>query len=58
MPTVNELFDGEENEIQHAKLLLFKQLCRGLYFKYPELVHNYVSYYREMCDEESLDSKL
>lgn len=32
-------------------LLLFKRVCRGLYLKHPGLVHDYISYYREMWDE-------
>lgn len=32
-------------------LLLFKQVCRGLYLKHPGLVYNYILYYREMWDE-------
>ena len=32
-------------------LLLYKQVCRGLYLKHPGLVHDYILYYREMWDE-------
>ena len=32
-------------------LLLYKQVCRGLYLKHPGLVHDYILYYREMWDK-------
>lgn len=33
-------------------LLLFKQLCRELYPQHPQLVQDYISYYRETWDNE------
>jgi len=33
-------------------LLLFKRLCRELYPQHPQLVQDYISYYREMWDNE------
>lgn len=33
-------------------LLLFKRLCRELFSQHPQLVQEYISYYREMWDNE------
>ena len=35
-------------------LILFKKLCRYVYFIEPEIAHFYVNLYREMWDDESL----
>lgn len=63
---VNDILDGkiaDEQEIAfildgmldfcqfNEMLLLFKRVCRGLYLKYPGLVHDYILFYREMWDE-------
>lgn len=44
--------DGMLDFCQFDEMLqLFKRLCRGLYLKYPELVKDYILYYREMWEE-------
>lgn len=63
---VNGILDGkiaDEQEIAcildgmldfcqfNEMLLLFKRVCRGLYLKYPGLVHDYILFYKEMWDE-------
>lgn len=46
------IMDGMLDFCQFDEMLqLFKRLCRGLYLKYPELVKDYILYYREMWEE-------
>lgn len=50
---IERIMDGMLDFCQFDNMLsLFKELCRGLYSKYPVLVHDYILYYREMWDTE------
>jgi len=50
---IERVMDGMLDFCQFDEmLLLFKRLCRGLYLQHPQLVQDYISYYREMWDEE------
>ena len=50
---IERVMDGMLDFCQFDEmLLLFKRLCRGLYPQHPQLVQDYISYYREMWDEE------
>lgn len=52
MQEIAYIMDGMLDFCQvNEMLLLFKRLCRGLYLKHPELVQDYILYYREMWDE-------
>lgn len=66
-PLVDMALDGyimDEDEIAHIMdclldwcqfdngLQLFKKLCRGLYYKYPMLVTEYVLFYRKMWEND------
>ena len=46
------VMDGMLDFCQFDDMLLFKRLCRELYPHHPQLVQDYISYYREMWDNE------
>ena len=67
-PIVDDIIAGkitEEDEIEHVMdwmldfcqfdnmLELFKKLCRGIYYKYPSLVMDYILFYKEMWDSDN-----
>ena len=35
---------------------LFKRVCRKFYYQYPEIITDYVLFYKEMYEEEGNDS--
>ena len=67
-PIVDDIIAGritEEDEIAHVMdwmldfcqfnnmLQLFKRLCRGIYYKFPRLVTDYIFIYKEMWDSDN-----
>ena len=72
-PIVDEICSGravEEKELENVldglvsvcmsdeMLDLFKRVCRKFYYQYPEIITDYVMFYKEMYEECSLGKSM